>query len=60
GAAVSLAEGLRKCVGVEWQDLGMAEAMWRFDSDKFGPLVVAIDANGNSLYDKVNSSLVRP
>jgi len=59
GAAVSLAEGLRKCVGVEWQDLGMAEAMWRFDSDKFGPLVVAIDANGNSLYDKVNSSLVR-
>jgi len=60
GAAVSLAEGLRKCVGVEWLDLGMAEAMWRFDSQKFGPLIVAIDANGDSLYDKVNSSLVRP
>jgi fumarate hydratase subunit beta len=60
GAAVSLAEGLRKCTGVDWLDLGMAEAMWRFDTDKFGPLVVAIDSNGNSLYDKVNASLVRP
>ena len=60
GAAVSLAEGLRRCTGVEWLDLGMAEAMWKFDSDKFGPLVVAIDANGNSLYDKVYFSLVRP
>jgi fumarate hydratase subunit beta len=60
GAAISLAEGLRKCVGQEWLDLGMAEAMWRFDAEKFGPLVVAIDAKGNSLYDKVNASLVRP
>ena len=60
GAAVSLAEGLSKCTGCEWLDLGMAEAMWRFQSDRFGPLVVAIDANGNSLYEKVNSNLVRP
>jgi fumarate hydratase subunit beta len=60
GAAISLAEGLRKCVGCEWLDLGMAEAMWRFDTEKFGPLIVAIDADGNSLYDKVNSNLKRP
>lgn len=59
GAAISLAEGLRKCVGHEWLDLGMAEAMWRFDTEKLGPLVVAIDSKGNSLYEKVNSSLVR-
>jgi fumarate hydratase subunit beta len=60
GAAISLADGLSRCTGAEWLDLGMAEAMWRFDSDKFGPLVVAMDANGNSLYEKVNSSLKRP
>ena len=60
GAAVSLAEGLRRCTGNEWLDLGMAEAMWKFDTDKFGPLVVAIDAEGNSLYEKVNAGLVRP
>ncbi|AMK13126.1 fumarate hydratase beta subunit [methanogenic archaeon mixed culture ISO4-G1] len=60
GAAISLAEGLSRCTGGEWLDLGMPEAMWRFETDKFGPLIVAIDAEGNSLYEKVSSNLVRP
>ncbi len=59
GAAVSLAEGLGECTGVEWLDMGMAEALWSFEANRLGPLIVAIDANGNSLYDKVNESLVR-
>ena len=59
GAAISLAEGLSRCRGCEWLDLGMAEAMWRFDTERLGPLVVAMDAEGNSLYEKVNESLVR-
>ena len=56
---MSLAEGLDRCVGCEWGDLGMAEAMWMFEAKRLGPLIVAIDANGESLYDRVNSSLVR-
>ncbi len=60
GAAISLAEGLSRCTGQEWLDLGMAEAMWKFETEKLGPLIVAIDAKGNSLYEKVNASLVRP
>lgn len=59
GAAVSLAEGLGRCTGVEWLDLGMAEALWSFDTDRLGPLIVSIDAEGNSLYEKVRQSLVR-
>lgn len=59
GAAISLAEGLSRCVGQEWLDLGMAEAMWTFKAENFGPLIVAMDSEGNSLYDKVNSELVR-
>jgi fumarate hydratase subunit beta len=59
GAAISYAEGLRRCSGAEWLDLGMAEAMWRFEADRFGPLIVAMDAEGNSLYRKVSESLVR-
>ena len=59
GAAVTLAEGLSKCNGCEWLDLGMAEAMWRFDTDRLGPLIVAMDAKGNSLYKKVSESLNR-
>ncbi len=59
GAAISLAEGLCRCTGCEWLDLGMAEAMWRFDSQRFGPLIVAMDSEGNSLYENVSKALVR-
>ncbi|MBO4568386.1 MAG: fumarate hydratase C-terminal domain-containing protein [Candidatus Methanomethylophilaceae archaeon] len=60
GAAVSLADGLGFCRGAEWLDLGMPEAMWRFEADRLGPLIVAMDASGGSLYEKVSASLVRP
>ena len=59
GAAVTLAEGLSKVDGVEWKDLGMAESIWRFDSNRLGPLVVAMDSNGDSLYENVRSSMKR-
>lgn len=59
GAAVTLAEGLSSVVGVEWSDLGMPEAMWKFDANRLGPLVVAMDAEGNSLYEAVRRSLKR-
>lgn len=58
GTAVTLADELQ-CVGVEWEDLGMAEAMWKFEANNFGPLVVAIDAKGNSIYDRVKENLKR-
>jgi fumarate hydratase subunit beta len=56
GAAVSLAECL-KVTGAEWEDLGMAEAMWMFKAERFGPLIVAMDAHGNSLYRNVSSKV---
>lgn len=58
GAAVSLAECL-SADGAEWEDLGMAEAMWRFRAERLGPLVVAMDSCGNSLYENVRASLRR-
>ncbi len=59
GAAVTLAEGLGECTGVKWDDLGMAEALWSFNAKRLGPLIVAIDADGNSLYENVNKAIVR-
>ena len=59
GAAVTYADGLAKVDGVEWEDLGMAEAIWKFDAQRFGPLVVAIDSKGNSLYEKVAKNIKR-
>jgi L(+)-tartrate dehydratase beta subunit len=37
---------------VWWEDL-MPECLWRFRVKDFGPLIVAIDAHGNSLYRRV-------
>ena len=59
GTAVSLAESVIRVDGVEWEDLGMAEALWKFNTEKMGPLIVAMDSKGNSLYENVRSSLIR-
>ncbi len=57
GAAVLAAEGVREVIGVEWLDLGMPEAMWVLSVKGFGPLTVAIDAHGNSLYKAVDEKV---
>jgi fumarate hydratase subunit beta len=54
GAAVLAAQGVTDVRGVEWLDLGMPEAMWALEVKGFGPLIVAIDANGSSLYKRVD------
>jgi fumarate hydratase subunit beta len=59
GAAVSIAESIVEVCGADWQDLGMAEAIWRFRTERMGPLVVAMDSEGNSLYENVRSRLVK-
>lgn len=59
GTAVSLAEGLGESTGSEWNDLGMAEAMWKFNAERLGPLIVAIDASGGDLYEDVRGKLKR-
>lgn len=56
GTAVSMAESLT-VEGAEWSDLGMAEAMWRLRANKLGPLIVAMDSEGNSLYENVKRDL---
>ncbi|MBU0623535.1 MAG: FumA C-terminus/TtdB family hydratase beta subunit [Candidatus Thermoplasmatota archaeon] len=54
GAAVLAAKGIKSVSGVEWFELGMPEAIWILNAEDFGPLTVAIDAHGNSLYADVN------
>lgn len=50
GCAVKLADGIKDIKEVIWEDLAMPEAMWVFEAKEFGPFVVAMDTNGNSLY----------
>jgi fumarate hydratase subunit beta len=54
GAAILAARGISEVKGVHWFELGMPEALWILEGNDFGPLIVAIDAHGNSIYEKVD------
>ena len=55
GAGALAARGLGEVKDVFYLDkLGMPEAVWVFEAREFGPLVVSMDAHGNSLYSEVN------
>ena len=49
--AIVAAEEVTECEGVEWLDLGMPEAMWKLNCNRFGPLIVSIDSYGNNLIE---------
>jgi L(+)-tartrate dehydratase beta subunit len=35
------------------------ESLWRFKIHNFGPLLVAMDSHGGSIYQEVNSDVTR-
>lgn len=52
GAAALETMQIEEIEEVWWEDL-MPECLWKFRVRDFGPLIVAIDAHGNSHYQKV-------
>ncbi len=52
GAAALTTRQIEAIEHVWWEDL-MPECFWQFRVKDFGPLIVAIDAHGNSLYKDV-------
>jgi L(+)-tartrate dehydratase beta subunit len=54
GAAALETEQIEEIEQVWWEDL-MPECLWKFRVRNFGPLIVAIDAHGNSLYKDIKS-----
>ena len=54
GTSALLSEGVRQVVATAWDDLIMQFRLTRVRLDGFGPLTVAIDAHGNSLYDDLS------
>ena len=53
GAGALAADKIKEVQGVHWLDeLGMPEAVWIFKVKDFGPLVVAMDSHGKSIYKK--------
>ena len=53
GAAVLAANAIKRVIKVEWLDLGIPEALWVFEVENFGPLLVTIDSTGKNLIDEV-------
>ena len=51
GCAVVAACCVEEVEDVQWQELGMPEAMWVMRVKEFGPLVVSIDTHGNNLFE---------
>lgn len=52
GAGVLAAKGIKEVLAVHWEELGMPEAIWHLRVENFGPLIVAMDSTGESLYDR--------
>ncbi len=57
GAAVLAAKAMKNVRSVEWFDLGMPEALWILEVEDFGPLIVAIDAHGNNVFEDVRKEV---
>ena len=53
GAGVLAAEKIIRVSQVYWlEELGMPESVWILEVNEFGPLIVAMDSTGNSLYQR--------
>jgi L(+)-tartrate dehydratase beta subunit len=52
GAAALETMQIEEIEQVWWEDL-MPECLWKFRVKDFGPLIVAIDSHGNSLYKRI-------
>lgn len=58
GTGALLGRGIKRVRAVHWLDeLGIAQAMWVLEIERFGPLLVESDAQGNSLFERNNAQL---
>jgi L(+)-tartrate dehydratase beta subunit len=58
GAAALQTTQIAEIEQVEWEDL-MPECLWKFRVADFGPLIVAMDSHGRSLYEDVQAEARR-
>lgn len=55
GAGVLAAQAVKRVREVYWlEELGIPEAIWVFEVEEFGPLVVTMDSHGRSLYQDLS------
>lgn len=57
GCAALYVNSIKKIKNVFWLDLGVPEAIWELEVEKFGPLVVAMDSKGANLYEEIRKNI---
>jgi len=58
GTGALLGRGIRRVAGVHWlEELGLAQAIWVLDVERFGPFLVESDLDGNSLFERENARI---
>jgi L(+)-tartrate dehydratase beta subunit len=58
GTGALLGRGIKRVASVYWlEELGLAQAVWVFDVEKFGPFIVESDLDGNSLFERENAKI---
>ena len=60
GLGAIYGRAIKKVLGVYWvEELGISEALWTFEVDRLGPLLVEGDIHGNSFFTQVNDDINR-
>ncbi len=58
GTGALLGRGIKRVREVHWlEELGIAQALWVLEVERFGPLLVEGDIHGNSLFERNNREL---
>ena len=58
GTGALLGRGIKRVVDCYWrEELGVAQAMWVIEVEKFGPFMVESDIEGNSLFARENAKM---
>ena len=60
GCAALYVKSVKAIKNYYWLDLGVPEAIWELEVEDFGPLVVAMDAQGANLYQEIQENLKSP
>ena len=58
GTGALLGRGIKQVVAAHWrEELGLAQAVWVLEVEKFGPFLVESDLAGNSLFERENAKI---
>jgi len=58
GTGALLGRGIKHVVAAHWvKELGLAQAIWVLDVERFGPFLVESDLQGNSLFERENAKI---